>query len=69
MLQTLATMGQGFLHAMTPINLIMMIAGVAMGIVVGCMPGLSAAMGVALMLPLTFTMKAETGLIVLGAIY
>ena len=69
MLQTLATMGQGFLHALTPINLIMMIAGVALGIVIGCMPGLSAAMGVALMLPLTFTMQQDTALIVLGAIY
>ena len=69
MLETLATMGAGFVHALSPINLLMMIAGTAMGIVIGCMPGLSAAMGVALMLPMTFTMKADTGLIVLGAIY
>ena len=70
MLETLSLMGAGFLNALTPINLLMMAAGVAMGIVIGCMPGrLSAAMGVALMLPMTFTMKPETGLIVLGAIY
>ena len=69
MLETLGMMGAGFLNALTPINLLMMAAGVSMGIIIGCMPGLSAAMGVALMLPLTFTMKAETGLIVLGAIY
>ena len=69
MISTLAVMGQGFLHALAPINLVMMIAGVAMGIVIGCMPGLSAAMGVALMLPLTFTMRQDTALIVLGAIY
>ena len=69
MVSTLAVMGQGFLHALAPINLVMMIAGVAMGIVIGCMPGLSAAMGVALMLPLTFTMRQDTALIVLGAIY
>ena len=69
MLDTLSLMGAGFLNALTPINLLMMAAGVAMGIVIGCMPGLSAAMGVALMLPMTFTMKPETGLIVLGAIY
>ena len=69
MLSTLAVMGQGFLHALTPINIVMMIAGVALGIVIGCMPGLSAAMGVALMLPLTFTMPQDTALIVLGAIY
>ena len=69
MLDTLSLMGAGFLNALTPINLLMMAAGVAMGIIIGCMPGLSAAMGVALMLPMTFTMKPETGLIVLGAIY
>ena len=69
MLDTLSLMGAGFLNALTPINLLMMAGGVAMGIVIGCMPGLSAAMGVALMLPMTFTMKPETGLIVLGAIY
>ena len=69
MLDTLSLMGAGFLNALTPINLLMMAGGVAMGIIIGCMPGLSAAMGVALMLPMTFTMKPETGLIVLGAIY
>ena len=46
-----------------------MVGGVTLGIIIGCLPGLSAAMGVALMLPLTFTMPADTGLIVLGAIY
>ena len=69
MLETLSLMGAGFINALTPINLLMMAGGVAMGIVIGCMPGLSAAMGVALMLPMTFTMEPETGLIVLGAIY
>lgn len=67
--ETLSLMLAGFGNALTPVNLLVMIGGVAMGIVIGCMPGLSAAMGVALMLPMTFTMKAETGLIVLGAIY
>ncbi|MBR2880548.1 MAG: tripartite tricarboxylate transporter permease, partial [Oscillospiraceae bacterium] len=69
MLETLASMGGGFLNALTPMNLLMMVFGVALGIIIGCLPGLSAAMGVALMLPLTFTMEADTGLIVLGAIY
>ena len=69
MLETLGLMGAGFINAFQPINILMMIGGTAMGIVIGCMPGLSAAMGVALMLPLTFTMQPETGLIVLGAIY
>jgi len=69
MLETLQLMGQGFVHALTLVNILAMAGGVALGIVIGCLPGLSAAMGVALMLPLTFTMPADTGLIVLGAIY
>ena len=69
MLETLQLMGQGFVSALSFINLLAMAGGVALGIVIGCLPGLSAAMGVALMLPLTFTMPADTGLIVLGAIY
>ena len=67
--ETLQYMAAGFGSALTPINLLAMLGGTALGIVIGCLPGLSAAMGVALMLPLTFTMPADTGLIVLGAIY
>lgn len=62
-------MTQGFGNALDPMNLLMMAIGVTIGVIVGCMPGLSAAMGVALLLPLTFGMKAETGLIMLGGIY
>ena len=69
MLETLALMGGGFVNALSPTNLFAMAAGTAIGIVIGCLPGLSAAMGVALLLPMTFSMEASTGLIVLGAIY
>lgn len=69
MLETLSLMGQGFIHALSPMNLLFAAAGTAIGIVIGCLPGLSAAMGVALLLPMTFAMPAETGLIVLGGIY
>ena len=69
MLETLSMMGQGFINALIPINILAMAAGTTIGIIIGCLPGLSAAMGVALLLPMTFTMEASTGLIVLGAIY
>ena len=42
-----ALMMAGFLNALTPTNLIVMLLSVTMGIIIGCMPGLSAAMGVA----------------------
>lgn len=69
MLETLSLMGAGFIHALSPINLLAMIASTALGITIGCLPGLSAAMGVALLLPVTFGMDPATGLIVLGGIY
>ncbi len=69
MAETLQLMGQGFLNALTLVNILAMAGSVAIGIVIGCLPGLSAAMGVALLLPMTFTMDASTGLIVLGGIY
>lgn len=69
MLETLSLMGSGFVSALTLTNLFAMAAGTAIGIIIGCLPGLSAAMGVALLLPMTFSMEASTGLIVLGAIY
>ena len=69
MLETLSLMGMGFIHAMNPLTLILMIGATALGITIGCLPGLSAAMGVALLLPVTFGMDQATGLIVLGGIY
>ena len=64
-----ALMAMGFVNALSPMNIVIMIASVTMGIVIGCMPGLSAAMGVALLLPLTFGMEPSAGLIMLGGIY
>lgn len=69
MTETLLLMANGFVHALYPVNILAMIAGVTIGIVIGCLPGLSAAMGVALLLPMTFSMDASTGMIMLGAIY
>lgn len=69
MIHTLSLMGAGFVNALSPINLLAMALSTGLGIVIGCLPGLSAAMGVALLLPMTFSLPPETGLIVLGGIY
>lgn len=69
MLFNLNLIGQGFVQALSLTNLMLALIGVAIGIMIGCLPGLSAAMGVALLLPLTFNMQPENGLIMLGAIY
>ena len=52
-----------------PQNLFLMIAGLTGGIIIGALPGLSATMGVALMVPATFAMSPTHGLVMLGAIY
>lgn len=44
----------GYITALTPINLIAAVISVAIGITIGALPGLSAAMGVALLIPITF---------------
>ncbi len=56
-------------HIFEPLNILLMFVGLAGGIIVGALPGLTATMGVALMVPMTFSMNATSGLIMLGAIY
>ncbi|QXM07061.1 tripartite tricarboxylate transporter permease [Crassaminicella indica] len=59
----------GFIHALDWVNLLAAFLSVAVGITIGALPGLSAAMGVALLIPVTFGMPAETGLIALVGVY
>ncbi|MBS8263708.1 C4-dicarboxylate ABC transporter permease [Mesobacillus boroniphilus] len=50
-------------------NLTIMALCVIAGIIVGTLPGLSATMGVALLVPITFGMHPATGLLALGSLY
>lgn len=59
----------GFINAFKLVNLFAALVSVAIGIIVGSLPGLSAAMGVALLIPITFGMPAETALIALAGVY
>jgi putative tricarboxylic transport membrane protein len=58
-----------FLSALTPLNLVLALGGVVIGTIIGSLPGLSATMAVAVLVPFTFTMDPASGLIALGAIY
>jgi putative tricarboxylic transport membrane protein len=58
-----------FLDALTPFNLMLALIGVILGTVIGALPGLSATMAVAVLVPFTFSMEPASGLIALGAIY
>lgn len=60
---------QALFTVLTPYNLFFCALGVFAGIIIGALPGLTSTMGVALFIPLTFTLDPATGLILLGAIY
>ena len=63
------TIFENFLHALTPLNLLLAVGGVVAGTIVGALPGLTATMAVAVLTPLTFTMAPDSAMIGLGAIY
>ena len=53
---------------LTPSNLLIILGGTILGIVFGAVPGLSATTGIALMLPVSFSMSSTTGILFLGSI-
>lgn len=58
-----------FYNAFTPFAIMIAIAGIVAGIVIGALPGLTATMAVAVLVPFTFGMNPGVALIALGAIY
>ena len=59
----------GFVHFFTASNLIAVFAGICVGIMIGSLPGLTATMGVALMVPLTFSLDPVTSICLLLGVY
>jgi len=59
----------GFSVALTYHHILIMVAGVLLGLVVGVLPGLGAPNGVSLLLPLTFTMDPVSAIILLTSMY
>jgi putative tricarboxylic transport membrane protein len=59
----------GFSIAITPMHLILMTAGVLLGLVVGVLPGLGAPNGVSLLIPLTFGLDPTAAIILLSSMY
>jgi putative tricarboxylic transport membrane protein len=58
-----------FANIFTPLPFLFLFTGVAVGIVVGAIPGLSGGMVIALTLPLTFLMDSTNALILLVSMY
>lgn len=64
-------LGQGFLVALQPLNLMLASVGCFLGTILGLLPGLGPINGVAILLPLAFALQlpAESALILLAAVY
>ena len=69
MLQELANLFHGFAVALQPFNIMVMLIGVLLGVIIGVLPGLGGANGVAILLPLTFSMPPTSAIIMLSCIY
>ena len=59
----------GFKVALSWYNLALMFVGILLGVIIGVLPGLGGANGVAILLPLTFTMPPTSAIIMLSCIY
>src|ERR1700712_2655533 len=68
-MEELVNLFQGFAVALQPFNIAVMILGIVLGVVIGVLPGLGGANGVAILLPLTFSMPPTSAIIMLSCIY
>jgi putative tricarboxylic transport membrane protein len=59
----------GFYVVLTPVNIGLMFVGITLGVLIGVLPGLGGANGVAILLPLTFTMSPTSAIVMLSCIY
>src|SRR2546422_194018 len=68
-MEALELLLHGFSVLLTFKTLFFMIVGLVLGIFVGVLPGLGGPNGVAILLPLTFTMDPTTAIVMLSCIY
>ena len=69
MLEILGYLGQGFINLLDVTAILLVMLGVAIGIVGGAIPGISPSMAVALLLPVTYSLTPVQGIILLMGIY
>jgi len=69
MMDEITSLMQGFVVVLTPYNLGLMMVGIILGVLIGVLPGLGGANGVAILLPLTFSMNPTSAIIMLSCIY
>ena len=68
-MEEISLLFNGFAVAMSPFNILLMLVGVTLGVIIGVLPGLGGANGIAILLPLTFTMPPTSAIIMLSCIY
>jgi putative tricarboxylic transport membrane protein len=67
--EDIASLIGGFKVALSFYNLALMLVGILLGVIIGVLPGLGGANGVAILLPLTFSMPPTSAIIMLSCIY
>ena len=65
----LGALMHGFAVVLTPMNIALMFVGIILGVLIGVLPGLGGANGVAILLPLTFSMSPTSAIVMLSCIY
>ncbi len=68
-MESFTSLFYGFGVLADPMNILYMCLGVTLGVLIGVLPGLGGANGVAILLPLTFSMSPTAAIIMLSSIY
>ncbi|MDQ4061363.1 MAG: tripartite tricarboxylate transporter permease [Pseudomonadota bacterium] len=68
-MEALLSLIHGFGILADPMNIVYMFIGITLGVLIGVLPGLGGANGVAILLPLTFGMSPTSAIIMLSCIY
>ena len=68
-MESLRYLMYGFSVALTPVNILWTIIGCSLGTVLGMLPGVGPATGIALLLPLSFTMKPVTAIVTMCGVF
>ncbi len=68
-MEALLSLIHGFGVLADPMNIVYMFVGIFLGVLIGVLPGLGGANGVAILLPLTFSMSPTSAIIMLASIY
>jgi putative tricarboxylic transport membrane protein len=68
-MEEIVNLFHGFAVVIQPFNLLVMVVGILLGVIVGVLPGLGGANGVAILLPLTFSMSPTSAIVMLSCLY